>query len=187
MQGCSGPGTQIFLTRMREAKPQPRQQFCWGPLERGLGARGHRPGELWRGHNFIEQARRDAADDLVSTRRPILVAAFRAQLAATSASWARAERGGQREKEKAAVTEAAGARQRRRPVASKIDRVVPTDVGVDAAGPTARAKAEARGRIVESTRRGASCGACAAAAEPVAKRRGRVHGGRGFCADEQAT
>ena len=47
---------------------------------------------LWRGHNSIVQARRDAADAVDAGFVRYLVAAFRAQLAATSASWARAER-----------------------------------------------------------------------------------------------
>ena len=83
------------VKRMRE-RPAPPREFCWGVLEDApedvdaeLAAIDQ---ALWRRRNFIEQASRDAADAVDAGFVRYLVAAFRAQLAATSASWARAER-----------------------------------------------------------------------------------------------
>ena len=83
------------VKRMPEHPALPRV-FCWGPLEDALeDVDAELAGidqALWRGHKIIEQARRDAADAVDAGFVRYLVAAFRAQLAATSASWARAER-----------------------------------------------------------------------------------------------
>ena len=79
------------VKRMPE-HPAPPRVFCWGPLEDVDAELAAIDQALWRGHNFIEQARRDAADAVDAGFVRYLVAAFRAQLAATSASWARAER-----------------------------------------------------------------------------------------------
>ena len=82
------------VKRMRE-RPEPPREFCWGVLEDALedaaaelAAIDH---ALWRRHNFIEQARRAAADAVDAGFVRFLVAACRTQLAVTSALWARAE------------------------------------------------------------------------------------------------
>ena len=83
------------VKRMPE-HPAPPRVFCWGLLKDALeDVDAELAGieqALWRGHKIIEQARRDAADAVDAGFVRYLVAAFRAQLAATSASWARAER-----------------------------------------------------------------------------------------------
>ena len=83
------------VKRMRE-RPEPPREFCWGVLEDALEDVDAELAEIdqvwWRGQKFIEQARHVAADVVDAGFVRYLVAAFRAQLAATSASWARAER-----------------------------------------------------------------------------------------------
>ena len=76
-------------------RPVPPHVFRWGVLEDALedaaaelAAIDH---ALWRRHNFIEQARRAAADAVDAGFVRFLVAACRTQLAVTSALWARAE------------------------------------------------------------------------------------------------
>ena len=73
--------------RTRE-RPAPPRVFRWAPLEDALeevdAELAGIDQALWRGHNFIEQARRDAADAVDAGFVRYLVAAFRAQLAATS-------------------------------------------------------------------------------------------------------
>jgi hypothetical protein len=83
------------VKRMPERPALPRV-FCWGFLEDALedvaAELAAIDQALWRGHNFIEQARRDAADAVDAGFVRFLVAACRTQLAVTSALWARAER-----------------------------------------------------------------------------------------------
>ena len=180
------------VKRMRE-RPEPPRVFCWGPLEDALeDVDAELAGidqALWRGHNFIEQARRDAADAVDAGFVRYLVAAFRAQLAATSASWARAERDSycesydNFESYRRFVLERPSRDADGAPLLSRseIDRVVPAVFGVDvvwAALPTdgPRRERQARALLVavalyEARRKQLVAHAAAAAAEPVAKRR----------------
>ena len=79
------------MKRMPERPALPRV-FCWGPLEDVDAELAAIDQALWRGHNLIKQARRDAADAVDAGFVRFLVAACRTQLAVTSALWARAER-----------------------------------------------------------------------------------------------
>ncbi|CAH0379090.1 unnamed protein product [Pelagomonas calceolata] len=79
------------VKRMPERPALPRV-FCWGPLEDVDAELAAIDQALWRGHNLIKQARRDAADAVDAGFVRFLVAACRTQLAVTSALWARAER-----------------------------------------------------------------------------------------------
>ncbi|CAH0379089.1 unnamed protein product [Pelagomonas calceolata] len=79
------------VKRMPERPALPRV-FCWGPLEDVDAELAAIDQALWRGHNFIEQARRDAADAVDAGFVRYLVAALRVPLAVTRVSWARAER-----------------------------------------------------------------------------------------------
>ena len=79
------------VKRMPE-RPAPPRVFCWGPPEDVAAELAAIDQALWRGHKFIKQARRDAADAVDAGFVRFLVAACRTQLAVTSALWARAER-----------------------------------------------------------------------------------------------
>ena len=79
------------VKRMPE-HPAPPRVFCWGPLEDVDAELAAIDQALWRGHCFIKQARRDAANAVDAGFVRFLVAACRTQLAVTSALWARAER-----------------------------------------------------------------------------------------------
>ena len=78
------------VKRMPE-HPAPPRVFCWGLLEDVDAELAAIDQALWRRQNFIEQARRDAADAVDAGFVRFLVAACRTQLAVTSALWARAE------------------------------------------------------------------------------------------------
>ena len=175
------------VKRMPE-HPAPPRVFCWGPLEDVDAELAAIDQALWRGHNFIEQARRDAADAVDAGFVRYLVAAFRAQLAATSASWARAERDSycesydNFESYRRFVLERPSRDADGAPLLSRseIDRVVPAVFGVDvvwAALPTdgPRRERQARALLVAvalyEARRKQLVAHAAAAAEPVAKRR----------------
>ena len=173
------------VKRMRE-RPEPPRVFCWGPLEDVDAELAAIDQALWRGHNFIEQARRDAADAVDAGFVRYLVAAFRAQLAATSASWARAERDSycesydNFESYRRFVLERPSRDADGVPLLSRseIDRVVPAVFGVDVVwaalppdGP--RRERQARAILVAvalyEARRKQLVGHAAAFAEPVAK------------------
>ena len=180
------------VKRMRE-RPEPPREFCWGFLKDALeDVDAELAGidqALWRGHNFIEQARRDAADAVDAGFVRYLVAAFRAQLAAASASWARAERDSycesydNFESYRRLVLERPSRDADGVPLLSRseIDRVVPAVFGVDvvwAALPTEGPRRERQARAIlvaevlyEARRKQLVAHAAAAAAEPVAKRR----------------
>ena len=83
------------VKRMPERPALPRV-FCWGLLEDApedvAAELAGIDQALWRGRNFIEQARRDAADAVDAGFVRYLVAALRVPLAVTRVSWARAER-----------------------------------------------------------------------------------------------
>ena len=78
------------VKRMPE-HPAPPRVFCLGLLEDVDAELAAIDQALWRGHCFVEQARRDAADAVDAGFVRFLVAACRTQLAVTSALWARAE------------------------------------------------------------------------------------------------
>ena len=93
--------TYEFNTRQRAERnrvkrmpehPAPPRVFCLGLLEDVDAELAAIDQALWRGHCFVEQARRDAADAVDAGFVRFLVAACRTQLAVTSALWARAER-----------------------------------------------------------------------------------------------
>ena len=173
------------VKRMRE-RPEPPLVFRWGPLEDVDAELAGIDQALWRGHNFIEQARRDAADAVDAGFVRYLVAAFRAQLAATSASWARAERDSycesydNFESYRRLVLERPSRDADGVPLLSRseIDRVVPAVFGVDvvwAALPTdgPRRARQAHAILVAEAlyeaRRKQLVAHAAAFAEPVAK------------------
>ena len=78
------------VKRMPE-RPAPPRVFCWGAPEDVAAELAAIDQALWRGHKFIKQARRDAADAVDAGFVRFLVAACRTQLAVTSGLWARAE------------------------------------------------------------------------------------------------
>jgi len=126
------------VKRMPEHPALPRV-FCWGPLEDALeDVDAELAGieqALWRGHNSIVQARRDAADAVDAGFVRFLVAACRTQLAVTSALWARAEARNYRDSYDtgALVLERPSRDADGVPLLSRseIDRVVPAVFGVD--------------------------------------------------------
>ena len=130
------------VKRMRE-RPEPPRVFCWGPLEDALEDVDAELAGIdqarWRGHNIIEQARRDAADAVDAGFVRFLVAACRTQLAVTSALWARAEARNYRdsydnfESYRRLVLERPSRDADGVPLLSRseIDRVVPAIFGVD--------------------------------------------------------
>ena len=173
-------------------RPVPPHVFRWGVLEYALedvtAELAAIDQALWRGHNLIKQARRDAADAVDAGFVRYLVAAFRAQLAAASASWARAERDSycesydNFESYRRLVLERPSRDADGVPLLSRseIDRVVPAVFGVDVVwaalppdGP--RRERQARAILVAEAlyeaRRKQLVAHAAAFAEPVAKRR----------------
>ncbi len=179
------------VKRMPERPALPRV-FCWGFLEDALedvaAELAAIDQALWRGHNFIEQARRDAADAVDAGFVRFLVAACRTQLAVTSALWARAEARNYRdsydnfESYRRFVLERPSRDADGVPLLSRseIDRVVPAIFGVDvvwAALPTDGPRRERQARallvaeVLYEARRKQLVGHAAAFAEPVAKRR----------------
>ena len=126
------------VKRMRE-RPEPPREFCWGVLEDALEDAAAELAAidqaLWRRHNFIEQARRAAADAVDAGFVRFLVAACRTQLAVTSALWARAEARNYRDSYDtgALVLERPSRDADGVPLLSRseIDRVVPAVFGVD--------------------------------------------------------
>jgi hypothetical protein len=147
------------VKRMPERPALPRV-FCWGFLEDALedvaAELAAIDQALWRGHNFIEQARRDAADAVDAGFVRFLVAACRTQLAVTSALWARAERDSYCDADGFArrlVLERPSRDADGVPLLSRseIDRVVPAIFGVDvvwAALPTDGPRRERQARAL---------------------------------------
>ena len=142
------------VKRMPERPALPRV-FCWGPLEDVDAELAAIDQALWRGHNLIKQARRDAADAVDAGFVRFLVAACRTQLAVTSALWARAEARNYRD---SYDTGALGLERPSRDAAgvpllsrNEIDRVVPAVFGVDvvwAALPTDGPRRERQARAL---------------------------------------
>ena len=126
------------VKRMPE-RPAPPRVFCWGPPEDVAAELAAIDQALWRGHKFIKQARRDAADAVDAGFVRFLVAACRTQLAVTSALWARAERDSYRRQPNCdsyhprLVLERPSRDADGVPLLSRseIDRVVPAIFGVD--------------------------------------------------------
>ena len=126
------------VKRMPE-HPAPPRVFCWGPPEDVAAELAAIDQALWRGHKFIKQARRDAADAVDAGFVRFLVAACRTQLAVTSALWARAERDSYRRQPNCdsyhprLVLERPSRDADGVPLLSRseIDRVVPAIFGVD--------------------------------------------------------
>jgi hypothetical protein len=160
--------------------------FRWGHLEDVDAELAGIEQALWRGHNIIEQARRDAADAVDAGFVRFLVAACRTQLAVTSALWARAEARNYRdsydnfESYRRLVLERPSRDADGVPLLSRseIDRVVPAIFGVDVVwaalpidGP--RRERQARAILVAEAlyeaRRKQLVAHAAAFAEPVAK------------------
>ena len=144
--------------RTRE-RPAPPRVFRWAPLEDALeevdAELAGIDQALWRGHNFIEQARRDAADAADAGFVRFLVAACRTQLAVTSALWARAEARSYWDSYDtgALVLERPSRDADGVPLLSRneIDRVVPAVFGVDvvwAALPTDGPRRERQARAI---------------------------------------
>ena len=158
--------------------------FRWGHLEDVDAELAGIDQARWRGHNIIEQARRDAADAVDAGFVRFLVAACRTQLAVTSALWARAEARSYCDSYDtgALVLERPSRDADGVPLLSRneIDRVVPAVFGVDvvwAALPTdgPRRARQAHALLVAEAlyeaRRKQLVAHAAAFAEPVAKRR----------------
>ena len=174
---------------MRE-RPVPPHVFRWGVLENTLeevdAELAAIDQALWRGHIFIKQARRDAADAVDAGFVRYLVAALRVPLAVTRVSWARAERDSycdsydNFESYRRFVLERPSRDADGVPLLSRseIDRVVPAIFGVDvvwAALPTGgpRRARQAHALLVAEAlyeaRRKQLVAHAAAFAEPVAK------------------
>ena len=175
------------VKRMPE-RPAPPRVFCWGPPEDVAAELAAIDQALWRGHKFIKQARRDAADAVDAGFVRFLVAACRTQLAVTSALWARAERDSYRRQPNCdsyhprLVLERPSRDADGVPLLSRseIDRVVPAIFGVDvvwAALPIDGPRRERQARailvaeVLYEARRKQLVAHAAAFAEPVAKRR----------------
>ena len=173
------------VKRMRE-RPEPPREFCWGVLEDALEDAAAELAAidqaLWRRHNFIEQARRAAADAVDAGFVRFLVAACRTQLAVTSALWARAEARSYCDSYDtgALVLERPSRDADGVPLLSRseIDRVVPAVFGVDVVwaalppdGPRRERQARALlvAEVLYEARRKQLVAHAAAAAEPVAK------------------
>ena len=142
------------VKRMPE-RPAPPRVFCWGLLEDVDAELAAIDQALWRGHNLIKQARRDAADAVDAGFVRFLVAACRTQLAVTSALWARAEARNYRDSYDtgALVLERPSRDADGVPLLSRseIDRVVPAVFGVDvvwAALPTDGPRRERQARAL---------------------------------------
>ena len=142
------------VKRMPERPALPRV-FCWGPLEDVDAELAAIDQALWRGHNLIKQARRDAADAVDAGFVRFLVAACRTQLAVTSALWARAEARSYCDSYDtgALVLERPSRDADGVPLLSRseIDRVVPAIFGVDvvwAALPTDGPRRERQARAI---------------------------------------
>ena len=171
------------VKRMPE-HPAPPRVFCWGPLEDVDAELAAIDQALWRGHCFIRQARRDAADAVDAGFVRFLVAACRTQLAVTSTLWARAEARSYCDSydSGALVLERPSRDADGVPLLSRseIDRVVPAVFGVDvvwAALPTDGPRRERQARallvaeVLYEARRKQLVGHAAAFAEPAVKRR----------------
>ena len=171
-------------------RPVPPHVFRWGVLEYALedvtAELAAIDQALWRGHNSIVQARRDAADAVDAGFVRFLVAACRTQLAVTSALWARAERDSYCDSKdnygsyRRFVLERPSRDADGVPLLSRseIDRVVPAVFGVDVVwaalppdGPRRERQARALlvAEVLYEARRKQLVGHAAAFAEPVAK------------------
>ena len=142
------------VKRMPE-HPAPPRVFCLGLLEDVDAELAGIEQALWRGDNFIKQARRDASAAVDAGFVRFLVAACRTQLAVTSALWARAEARSYCDSYDtgALVLERPSRDADGVPLLSRneIDRVVPAVFGVDvvwAALPTDGPRRERQARAI---------------------------------------